>query len=56
MIPGEIILEGEIPSPANIPQTCPFFSRCQEKQELCQDSACPDLREVEEGHFVRCAF
>ena len=56
MIPVEVILEGEIPSPANIPQTCPFFSRCQEKQGICQDSTCPDLKEVEEGHFVRCVL
>jgi oligopeptide/dipeptide ABC transporter ATP-binding protein len=56
MLPEEVILEGEIPSPANIPQTCPFFSRCQEKRDICQDSTCPDLKEVEEGHFVRCVI
>jgi oligopeptide/dipeptide ABC transporter ATP-binding protein len=55
-LPEEVILEGEIPSPANIPQTCPFFSRCQEKQDICQDFTCPDLKEVEEGHFVRCVL
>jgi len=53
-IPKEILLEGDIPSPADPPQTCPFLSRCQEKKELCKDSLCPELREVEGGHFVRC--
>ncbi len=54
ILPKEVILEGEIPSPSNIPQTCPFLSRCQEREDVCQDLTCPDLREVEESHFVRC--
>jgi oligopeptide/dipeptide ABC transporter ATP-binding protein len=54
LLPKEVTLEGEIPSPANIPENCPFFSRCQEKQKKCETSVCPDLKEIEKGHFVRC--
>jgi len=54
LIPAEIILEGDVPSPANPPETCPFLSRCQEKVKACEDSPCPDLKEVAQGHFVRC--
>jgi len=54
LIPKEITLEGEIPSPSNVPHTCPFLSRCQEKKGICEKAACPDLKEVEKGHFVRC--
>jgi oligopeptide/dipeptide ABC transporter ATP-binding protein len=53
-LPEEIILEGEIPSLVNSPATCPFLSRCPEKKGACEKSECPDLREVEKGHFVRC--
>jgi peptide/nickel transport system ATP-binding protein len=54
LLPEEVILEGEIPSLINSPDTCPFLSRCQEKLEICEMSGCPDLKEVEEGHRVRC--
>lgn len=54
MLPEEVILEGDIPSPANPPKTCPFLSRCQEKKSFCETMPCPDLKEVEQDHFVRC--
>jgi len=54
LLPEEVILEGEIPSLVNPPETCPFLSRCEEKREVCERSVCPDLKEVEEGHWVRC--
>lgn len=54
ILPEEIILEGEIPSPENLPKTCGFSSRCPEKQEICEKSVYPDLVEVEKDHFVRC--
>ena len=28
--PAEVTLEGDIPSPSNVPSNCSFFSRCQE--------------------------
>ena len=54
MLPEEVILEGDIPSPANPPKTCPFLSRCQEKRSFCETRPCPDLKEAEQDHFVRC--
>ncbi len=54
MIPAEIILDGDVPSPADPPDTCPFLSRCQEKIMDCADPPCPELKEVAKGHWVRC--
>jgi oligopeptide/dipeptide ABC transporter ATP-binding protein len=54
MIPEEILLDGEIPSPIDAPETCPFLTRCKEKMEICQNSPCPEMTKLEEGHFVRC--
>jgi len=54
MLPTEVILEGEIPSPENIPVTYPFISRCIEKKNTCEQKRCPELKEVGNGYFVRC--
>ena len=54
LLPKEVILEGELPSPADPPKTCPFLSRCQEKKRFCETTPCPDLKEVEQDHLVRC--
>lgn len=53
--PGEKIqpLEGDIPSPLNLPQGCPFQSRCEMCGEICRKER-PALRELHEGHFVAC--
>lgn len=53
LIPEEIILEGAIPSPSNVPAHCKFFSRCQKRMEVCERGD-PELMEVEEDHHVRC--
>jgi oligopeptide/dipeptide ABC transporter ATP-binding protein len=55
-IPAEITLEGEIPSAVNVPRTCAFFSRCQEKRGSCAEMSNPDLDEVQTGHWVRCPY
>jgi oligopeptide/dipeptide ABC transporter ATP-binding protein len=54
MLPSDILLEGEIPSPANQPPTCPFRSRCPDRLDRCENSLCPDLIMVENEHWVRC--
>ena len=54
ILPEEVTLDGDIPSPENPPQTCPFLSRCKEKRAICEKSACPDLVAVGRDHFVRC--
>lgn len=48
-----IILEGEIPSPMNMPTGCAFRTRCRYATEKCAQ-ACPPLEERENGHFVAC--
>jgi oligopeptide/dipeptide ABC transporter ATP-binding protein len=55
-IPAEITLEGEIPSPVNVPRTCGFLSRCQEKKPSCGEASNPELEETESAHWVRCPF
>jgi oligopeptide/dipeptide ABC transporter ATP-binding protein len=53
-IPAEITLEGEIPSPVNVPRTCAFYSRCPEKKPSCGETPNPGLKEVKNEHWVRC--
>jgi oligopeptide transport system ATP-binding protein len=50
-----IILEGDIPSPANPPKGCNFNTRCPLAEEVCLQED-PVFREVESGHFVACHF
>lgn len=50
-----VILEGDIPSPANPPPGCPFNTRCPMAQERCVAEV-PEWRELESGHWVACHF
>ncbi len=50
---NRIILEGDIPSPANPPAGCKFHTRCRECMEVCK-SVEPNLVEYEPEHFVAC--
>ncbi|HEX6946436.1 MAG TPA: dipeptide ABC transporter ATP-binding protein [Acidimicrobiia bacterium] len=50
-----IILEGDIPSPANPPPGCVFNTRCPMAQEKCRVEV-PQFRQLEEGHWVACHF
>ena len=49
-----IMLEGDIPSPANPPQGCRFHTRCRYAQEVCKTT--PELRDLGGGHMVACHF
>lgn len=52
-----IKLEGDVPSPLNLPDNCPFFNRCPFKKEvICGESESPASVEVSPGHFVKCLF
>ena len=50
-----VILEGEIPSPANPPSGCPFHPRCPYAQAVCKDDV-PVWKEYQPGHFAACHF
>lgn len=48
-----ILLQGDVPSPVNLPQGCNFCNRCPWATEECRNRK-PQLREIEPGHFVAC--
>jgi oligopeptide/dipeptide ABC transporter ATP-binding protein len=48
-----IILAGEVPGAYDIPEGCRFHTRCWRKMDVCTGEE-PELREIEEGHFVAC--
>jgi oligopeptide/dipeptide ABC transporter ATP-binding protein len=47
------LLEGELPSPIDLPRGCRFASRCPHRFRRC-DEAEPPLRTVAPGHVVAC--
>ncbi len=49
----KILLEGDIPSPVNPPAGCRFHTRCRMAEDKCSQEV-PELREMEDGHFVAC--
>lgn len=46
-------LDGEIPSPLDLPKGCPFASRCELCDQHCLEVK-PQLKEVAHGHWVAC--
>lgn len=57
----QIILQGDLPSPANPPSGCRFHTRCPWKQDTRCDTERPELRELDStqtsvGHRVACHF
>ncbi len=51
----EIILQGDVPNPADPPPGCHFHPRCRYAQERCRQEI-PELIDVEGGHFVACHY
>ncbi len=48
-----IILEGDVPSPLNMPSGCSFRTRCPKATVECSKIV-PSLNEVSPNHFVSC--
>jgi len=48
-----IILQGDVPSPANPPSGCTFHTRCPHVTDLCRSTR-PEFRDAGDGHFVAC--
>ncbi|EST55152.1 peptide ABC transporter substrate-binding protein [Brevibacillus panacihumi W25] len=48
-----IILEGDMPSPANPPAGCTFHPRCRHCMEICKTTV-PPLKEQTASHWVSC--
>jgi oligopeptide transport system ATP-binding protein len=49
----EIILEGEVPSPANPPKGCNFSTRCPQVMDICLEEE-PEFKEINSDHKVAC--
>lgn len=50
-----ILLEGDIPSPANPPSGCRFHTRCPYAQDRCAKEM-PQLEDHGNGHYAACFF
>ena len=50
-----IILEGDVPSPANPPSGCVFHPRCRYAQDICREQV-PPLVDIGPEHVARCHF
>ncbi len=50
---NRIVLEGDIPSPANPPSGCKFHTRCSQCMKVCKFKQ-PEYIEVGKDHFVAC--
>ena len=48
-----IILQGDVPSPANPPKGCNFCTRCPKVMDICREVD-PEFRQVQPGRFVAC--
>jgi oligopeptide transport system ATP-binding protein len=48
-----VILEGDVPSPANPPVGCNFNTRCPVVMDICKEQE-PEFKETVDGHWVAC--
>ena len=50
-----IVLEGDVPNPANPPNGCYFHPRCSYAKDICSQET-PPLQEIRPGHLAACHF
>jgi oligopeptide transport system ATP-binding protein len=50
-----IILEGDVPSPANPPVGCNFNTRCPIAKDACFETE-PEFKAETSGHWVACFY
>jgi peptide/nickel transport system ATP-binding protein len=48
-----IVLQGDVPSPANPPPGCKFHPRCRYAKDICSKEI-PQWRELSDDHWVAC--
>jgi len=59
-VKNRVILEGDVPSPANPPVGCNFCTRCPMRSEVMKTKGIdcgevdPEFREIEPGHWTAC--
>ena len=51
----KVKLKGDIPSPIDLPEGCPFASRCPLATDKCLEEK-PEIREITNKHFVACHY
>lgn len=52
-VKNRIILEGDLPSPSNLPKGCKFHTRCPHCMDICT-KVCPNETDFDSSHKVCC--